>query len=125
MKKKNFYSCCEAVANSHPPFEEVLQCVEQIAKGITSVGYKEGQTIFYQGHIPYGLFIIKKGKVHLTNHKTEVAGDDSLPAILGWAHLLKETPYCSSCVAKTDVHAIFLPKEPLLVAFRKRGIAIP
>lgn len=101
--------CCDAAADFRQPPQELLDLLEQVGKNATPIFFKSGQTLFYEGHKPYGLFIIQEGRVIF--EKSGKAHDESLETkILGLQHLISNTPYCASCKAATPVKAIFVPK---------------
>ncbi|MCB0484318.1 MAG: Crp/Fnr family transcriptional regulator [Flavobacteriales bacterium] len=77
--------------------------------------YKKGQTIFYEGNHPQGLFCVKDGKIKI--HKT---GDDGKEQItrfvssgefLGYRALLSDETYSASATAIDDTSVCFIPKH--------------
>jgi len=54
--------------------------------------------------MPYGFYLVTRGNVTFP-HETTPKGQT-----IGLCHLIKETPYCSTCTAKTDVEVLFFPK---------------
>ena len=84
----------------------------QLAKTVEPLGevvrFTKGQVLFYEKHEPFGFFIIKKGKVSPAN--------DFCP---GLDDLLHTTPYTFTCIADSDVEAIFVPKIVLAQHLKK------
>ncbi len=69
--------------------------------------FKKGQTIFYKGHIPYGLFILLNGEVEIQydNKKYQrVSGN----VILGLSAFLKKTPNLTTIKAISNCNTLFL-----------------
>ncbi len=65
------------------------------------LSYQRGQTIFYAGHLPYGLYVVQEGVVSIPTD----AGQ-----LLGLRHLLARTPYCETAIAKSDVEVMFFSR---------------
>lgn len=86
---------------------ELTQLITEMAKNMTPIVYQCGQVLFYEGHMPCGLFVIKEGKVELSNRVS--LNDFDFPA-LGFQNLLSQTPYGATCTATTVVKAVFLAK---------------
>ena len=97
---------------------------KKISVHSSPVAFKTDQTIFYEGHHPYGLFVILKGRVRF------VAGDCPSPHpehhfrieqgdVVGLPHVWDDTPACCSCVADTDCEALFISKTLLLQHLKK------
>jgi len=109
-----FENCCKG--RSDRPVaptssdDHFLELIEKIALDMIPLVYQKGQVLFYEGHVPYGLFVIKKGRVKFMKGHQSPKEIQSLPSILGYQHLVSETPYCASCLAETEVKAVFLPK---------------
>jgi CRP-like cAMP-binding protein len=69
--------------------------------------FRKGQTIFYSGHVPYGLFILLSGEVELKsdNKKTAVINSNSL---LGLSAFLNKKPYNVTARAISDCRIFFI-----------------
>ena len=63
--------------------------------------FKKGQVLFYEGHLPFGFFLLNKGTVLPPPMEDKT---------LGLLHLLSGTPYCSTCTAASDIEVLFFPK---------------
>lgn len=105
-----FEHCCKSETVSYPPNDHFLELIEKLALDMIPLVYQKGQVLFYEGHVPYGLFVIKKGRVKLVKGHKPLKDIESSTPILGYQHLISETHYCASCLAETEVKAVFLPK---------------
>ena len=106
-----FHNCCKEESRFHHTVADLLHLIEQVAKNVTPLSFKADQTLLYEGHTPYGLFIVKKGEVCFEKNGRTQLLNDMKPTMLGFKHLLSDTPYCTSCKAVSHVEAIFLPKK--------------
>lgn len=73
--------------------------------------FKHGQTIFYAGHKPYGLYLVRSGKVGLMRsekviERIKLAGD-----IFGEESFFSGKPYGFTAKALEDVRVSFFPKS--------------
>jgi CRP-like cAMP-binding protein len=74
--------------------------------------YRKGQVLFYQGHYPYGIFLIHSGRLELRDTLKEAA----IPCELGKGTLIgvdllqTDLPYPYTGIAAEDVEASFLEK---------------
>jgi len=71
--------------------------------------YKKGQSIFYEGNQPHGLFCIFKGKVKLSklgeNGKEQVVRFAKTGDVLGYRSLFSNEPYQATATAMEDTYA--------------------
>lgn len=111
--------CCTKMATSAVT-GDLFQLILEIARDSTPVVYRKDQVLFYEGHIPYGLFIIKEGNISLSSGgiKSENAAHSS---VVGFQHVLDQSPYCSTCTAVTEVKAVFLSKAVVQAACAQQG----
>lgn len=93
----------------------------EISQMKTSSHYKAGQTVFYQGNEPLGLFTVEKGlvKIESTNdsgqsHTLRLMGPGN---VLGYRSLFSKEPYQASAIALEDSKLCFLPKSYILELF--------
>lgn len=103
----------------------VLDHVDSLASLGGEVHFQKDHVIFYDGHHPFGFYILKKGEVFLS--RTTVFGlreDFTNPKkkLYGLFHLLTHTPHCAMAVAKTDVAMIFVPKSVVIEFLKKEGL---
>lgn len=80
--------------------------------------FRKGQTLFYEGHTPYGIYVMQSGKVRFVKGDTSCQEVHLVPSpkgrVIGVNHFLSETPFCCTCVALTDCQLIFISKTQLL-----------
>lgn len=80
--------------------------------------FKSGQTIFYEGNHPHGLYCIYKGKVKLAklgaNGKEQIVRFAGIGDVLGYRSLLSETPYNATATAIEDCEICHLSKSVFL-----------
>jgi CRP-like cAMP-binding protein len=69
--------------------------------------YRTGQIIFYEGHLPYGIFILTSGEVEIKygNSKTERVKS---PAFLGISAFLNNIAYSGTVKADSNCEIYFL-----------------
>ena len=85
----------------------------ELVKAEERLYYKKGQVVFYEGHQPYGLYVVREGEVVLTRSKD---GKSGVIAILGPGDLLgveaflSDTPYKENATADTDLELSFFGK---------------
>ncbi|MDO8462547.1 MAG: cyclic nucleotide-binding domain-containing protein [Deltaproteobacteria bacterium] len=102
--------------------ERVLSSLKEhwdhLLKEGQELSFRKGQALFYEGHVPYGIFVLRSGKVQF------VRGDDSCGEephlvqaskgkIIGLSHFFEESPFCCTCVALSDCKLTFISKTQL------------
>ncbi len=97
-------------------------------KDIVALGealtFRAGQVLFYEGHEPYGIFVILSGLVEEVNSGKDCGREFwSSPQgqVLGLSHILNGSPLCCTAVAATDCEVLFIPKT-LLEPYFQQGI---
>lgn len=95
---------------------DLIQLISGIAKNMTPLVFQKGQVLFYEGHIPFGFFVIKEGKVGFSSGKSQ---NETVEQVVGIQNVLSETPYSATCTAQTLVRAVFVPKSTVLDAAEK------
>lgn len=89
---------------------------------VTNV-YKKGQTIFYEGNKPYGVYCVKSGKVKL--YKTTAEGKEFIVkltsggALLGYRYFFTDEMYGASAEVIEDTTVCFIDKEKFLDLLKK------
>ncbi len=89
---------------------------------VTNV-YKKGQTIFYEGNKPYGVYCLKNGKVKL--YKTNADGKDLIVkltnggALVGYRYFFTDEMYATSAEVIEDTTVCFIDKEKFLDLLKK------
>lgn len=114
MEKDN---CCVLTQSEKDEIKNLEKNLDTIATCGGVVHYQKSHIIFYEGHIPYGFYILKRGEVQLS--RTTMAGNkvalpDNSKNIFGLFHLITNTPYCATAQAKSDAEMIFVPKSVVL-----------
>ena len=76
--------------------------------------FKSNQILFYERHLPHGLYISELGKVRLVSGRSEPRRWDRIDlaghSILGLESLLAGEPYVSRAVAGVDTRVYFVSK---------------
>ena len=89
---------------------------EDLLKNGQSLVFKKNQVLFYEGHMPYGVFVLQSGRVHFDQAKN--ACHDNVNVIPGQAmgveSFCRDEPYCCTCVADEDCKVVFLSKTQLM-----------
>lgn len=81
------------------------------------LSFRKGQTLFYEGHAPYGVFVIKSGKVQYSQGGNACAQEHIWNSpqgeVIGLYHLFSNTPYCCTGNAASDCETLFVSKTQL------------
>ncbi len=95
--------------------DEELACMNEHK---SSVNYKKGQTLFYEGTRPMGLFCINGGKVKVfkmgSQGKEQIIRLAKPGEFLGYRALLGEEFYAASATVIEDANICFIPKFDFL-----------
>lgn len=78
--------------------------------------YHKDQVLFYESHLPYGIFVILSGSVMLVNEDKDgnpIEVSASLFNPIGFDILFAKQKYPFTAVARSDVKALFIPKSSL------------
>ena len=102
--------CCEPSEKILPIYQRIKNHLKKLISQGEMLHFKEGQVIFYDGHLPTGFFLLQEGRV-----SPEWFADN----LLGLTHLLENNPYCITCKAATDVIIHFIPKATVLHFLKK------
>lgn len=111
---------CESRASSFlcasPDIQKLVEKVRVVCR------FKAGQTIFYAGNDPLGLFNIQRGLVKLevmssqgAAHTLRLVGPGG---VLGYRSLFAQEPYHASAVAVKDCELCFISKADILEIFK-------
>lgn len=91
---------------------------QQIIQGGLSVSFRKGQTIFYEGHKPSGIFVLLSGEVELSEEKTPDQRHHRWRSpqgiVFGLSAIIEQRSFCCTGTAKSDSEVIFVPKTILL-----------
>jgi CRP-like cAMP-binding protein len=104
-----------------PLEREILSKLRNRWEGLLAEGQKmsfqKGQTLFYEGHAPYGLFVLKSGKIRFERHSKACPEEHIWQSpegkAIGLAHAIKKTPFCCTGVAVTSCAVVFISKTQL------------
>lgn len=96
------------------PFSRLNKLSSDLEGAEERLQYKAGQVIFYEGHYPYGVYILRKGRVRLFTKAVD--GEARLLKIVEPEQILGEEAYRSgrpfgySAEAETDVAIGFVSR---------------
>lgn len=108
---------CEAKGSSH--FADLNEDELTILSSHKScVGYKKGQTLFYEGTRPMGIFCINRGKVKVykmgSNGREQILFIAQPGDFLGYRSMLSEEFYGASATVIEPAAICFIPKSDFL-----------
>lgn len=87
------------------------------------VGYKKGQTLFYEGTRPMGIFCINRGKVKVykmgSNGREQILFIAQPGDFLGYRSMLSEEFYGASATVIEPAAICFIPKNDFLTILNK------
>ncbi|QQR81353.1 MAG: cyclic nucleotide-binding domain-containing protein [Deltaproteobacteria bacterium] len=90
-----------------------------LLKAAQQVSFHKGQVIFYEGHLPYGVYWVKNGQVCFSHQgscdeKHDLKPPDSVrEQWLGLHEYLESSSHCCTCVAETDCDVLFVNRTLL------------
>lgn len=103
------------MVNHTIPFRDVGKYLADLVQAEEHLEYRAGQVIFYEGHQPYGVYILRKGRVRLFEKFSN--GEEKLVRIVEPGHafgdeaLLEGGLHPFSAKAETDVHVSFFSRS--------------
>lgn len=108
---------CESRGNSH--FDDLPQeDLDVLSSHKSCISYKKGQTLFYEGTRPMGVFCINHGKVKVykmgSNGKEHILFIAKAGDFLGYRSLLSEEFYGASATVIDQAAICFIPKTDFL-----------
>lgn len=115
--KQKEVTSCDKCESAHSSIFCVLNKLElaNLSETKSHISYKKGQTVFYEGNHPHGLYCIYSGKVKI--HKLGHDGKDQILRlakkgnIIGYRALLSDDYYNASATAIEDSVICFFPKK--------------
>lgn len=118
--KKNIkIPCALCPGKEHSLFEELSRDdLEALSMHKTCIRYKKGQTLFYEGTRPMGIFCINSGKVKV--YKISSEGKEQILKLgkpgdfLGYRALISEEFYNSSATVIEEGAICYIPKSDFL-----------
>ncbi|MDO8519158.1 MAG: cyclic nucleotide-binding domain-containing protein [Deltaproteobacteria bacterium] len=78
--------------------------------------FHKGQSIFYEGHNPYGIFVLSSGNVRFVSSQkcgTDHVWQSPSGKVLGLKFFFEDRPYCCDCIAKGECEVVFISKTQL------------
>ncbi|HMP98165.1 MAG TPA: Crp/Fnr family transcriptional regulator [Cyclobacteriaceae bacterium] len=97
--------------------------LNEISENKTCVTYKKGQTLFYEGTRPMGLFCVNSGKIKVSRMSSQgkeyILRISSPGDFLGYRALLSEEHYAASATVIEDAQVCFIPKSDFLKTLQK------
>ncbi len=107
--------------------EEVREALFAHWKDLLTEGqnliFHKGQALFYEGHVPCGLFVLLSGHVQFTREGLPTQDTHLEPApqgtVVGLEPFSLGTHYCCTCTAIEECRVVFISKTQLL--FLKKG----
>lgn len=109
--------------------EKILRSLKKKWPSLVKQGqplkFHKGQVLFYEGHDPYGVFVVQTGKIRFERMERNLCGEEHLwtapqGEVIGLQPFFDEHPYCCSCLALSDCEVLFIPKSQLL-SFSQTG----
>ena len=94
----------------------VLELAKKAKEKGIPLSFEKGQVLYYEGHHPFGGFLIDKGRVGLKFHVKEgrdkSAGSPLEGEFIGLEEILQDKPYASTamCLVKTRVYFLSRPQ---------------
>ena len=117
QNKQKEVSSCDKCDSAHNSIFCALNKLElaNLSESKSHISYKKGQTVFYEGNHPHGLYCIYSGKVKI--HKLGHDGKDQILRlaktgnIIGYRALLSDDYYHASATAIENSVICFFPKK--------------
>ncbi|MBI2066455.1 MAG: cyclic nucleotide-binding domain-containing protein [Deltaproteobacteria bacterium] len=79
--------------------------------------FRKGQVLFYEGHQPYGVYVVKSGEFSFAKEGVPCRGShvDKVGSlkVLGLHDFFNGKPFCCTCTATADCRLIFLSRSQL------------
>lgn len=92
--------------------------LDELLKNSQQLTFRKGQVLFYEGHIPYGVFVIRSGSVNFVEGETPCEDQhlwvSTQGKVVGLKQVLDGTPSCCTSVAAEDCEATFISKTLIL-----------
>lgn len=96
------------------PAEAEQQLAALLEQGET-VRFSKGQVLFYEGHEPYGIWVVRSGKVKVVSSglrcTAEAVWHSRAGDILGMWPLYRGRPFCCTGTAQTRCELVFISKS--------------
>ena len=98
------------------PFHKVKKYMANLVHAEERINYKSGQVLFYEGHQPYGIYVLRKGRIRLFKKKN--GGEELLKIIeptqiLGETEFIEGKPFDYSAKSETDISVSFFSRASM------------
>ena len=105
------------------PFHKVKKYLANLVHAEERINYKSGQVLFYEGHQPYGIYVLRKGRIRLFKKKN--GGEELLKIIeptqiLGETEFIEGKPFDYSAKSETDISVSFFSRASMQAEKEKR-----
>ncbi|MFO1519835.1 MAG: cyclic nucleotide-binding domain-containing protein [bacterium] len=91
---------------------------KELCQNSQEIDFKKGQVLFYEGHQPYGVFVLQSGELEFSQGgrhcNNEHYWSSHQGKAIGMKTFLKGSPYSCTCVALTDCRTLFITKTQLM-----------
>jgi CRP-like cAMP-binding protein len=124
MAASMLFSCVGCPTRPKSVLSDIpTEILEELSKTKVVNVYKKGQTLFYEGNRPYGVYCMNSGKVKLSKHapegkefivKVSKAGD-----MIGYRAFFTNELYTSTAEVIEDAHICFLDRERFFDLIKK------
>lgn len=95
----------------------------ELLKASEEMAFSRGQVLFYEGHYPYGLFVLLEGEVSFTRNNIPCRESHFWKSpkgkVIGLEPFVEDIPSCCTSMAVQDSRVIFIPKSRLLPFLEK------
>ncbi len=109
--------CLKCENRETSPVCSVHGADEEVRRSRAEVKFKAGQTIFYEGNVPIGLYVIQNGLVKLQATSSDGSTNTlrllNAGQALGYRSLFADETYRASAICVEDCTLCFLPKNVL------------
>ena len=76
------------------PFPKLKKYLPSLVQAEERLDFKTGQTIFYEGHHPYGVYVLRKGRIRLVKKSND--GTEKLLKIIEPTQILGEEAFAEN-----------------------------
>lgn len=101
--------------------QSISRSWKELIKEGQSLTFRKGQVLVYEGHSPYGIFVVHSGKIKFSEGGTpcviEHVWESPDGKVVGLHHFFEQTPFCCTCTATQNCQVIFISKTQLLPFF--------
>jgi len=120
------FNCISCPARTRSAFSEIPDnFLVELGKTKVSNLYKKGQTIYYDGNKPYGVFCIRNGDIKISKSTSDgnklVVKFSNSGSLLGYSSLLIDKNYSSTAEVIEDTHACFIDKQNFFDLLKKHS----